>query len=67
MAERRIEKKKMRKKVSFEIEVPDSVTYEELLAWLRFELGEIRELKRAKALADVELEAVSGTVEVRSA
>ncbi len=56
----------MRQKISFEVEVPESVGYDDLLAWLRFELGEIGEIKSTNPLADKELEAEYETVKIEA-
>ena len=54
----------MRVKIQFEIEVPDDATDEDLVEWVRFEVGDNGMIRGANQLIHRELTPIFGTLTI---
>lgn len=52
------------RKVTFRIDVPNDVSDDDILRWLRYELGELGDLSLDNPMSDVDLEAEFGSVQL---
>ena len=53
--------------IEFDIEVPDEITYDDLLEWVRFELHDNGCMAGSNPMVDKELTPIFGTLQVETA